>query len=46
MGKTSYFNTLVVWRINPISSGGSSTAPEYAAPVDISSAPEDDDLPF
>jgi hypothetical protein len=46
MGKTSYFNTLVVWRINPISSGGSSPAPEYAAPVDISSAPEDDDLPF
>lgn len=46
MGKTSYFNTLVVWRINPISSGGSSPSPEYAAPVDISSAPEDDDLPF
>lgn len=47
MGKTSYFNTLAVWRINPIASGGSTqAAPEYAAPVDISSAPDDDDLPF
>jgi hypothetical protein len=46
MGKTSYFNTLVVWRINPITSGGSSPAPEFAAPADISPAPEDDDLPF
>ena len=46
-GKTSYFNTLVAWRINPLA-GGDSAAPEYnAAPVDISSAPgEDDDLPF
>jgi hypothetical protein len=46
-GKTAYFNSLVAWRINIL--GGSETAaatPEYAAPVDISSAPEEDDLPF
>jgi Domain of unknown function (DUF3127) len=48
-GKTSYFNTLVVWRINVL--GGAETAtpastPEYAAPVDITSTPDDDDLPF
>jgi hypothetical protein len=46
-GKTAYFNTLVVWRINVITgTAAESGAPEYAAPVDISSAPEDDDLPF
>ena len=49
-GKTSYFNTLVVWRINVL--GASDTAatpassPEYAAPVDITSTADDDDLPF
>jgi len=47
-GKTSYFNSLVIWRINAIAStpAGAST-PEYAAPVDVSNKPgEDDDLPF
>lgn len=44
-GKTSYFNTLSVWRLNAIGSS-ESAAPEYAAPIDISSAPGDDDLPF
>lgn len=43
-GKTSYFNTLVVWRINPLDVAA--PAPEYAPPADISSAPDDDDLPF
>ncbi len=47
-GKTSYFNTLVVWRINVL--GGAEAAavstPAYAAPVDITSTPDDDDLPF
>lgn len=51
MGKTSYFNTLAVWRLTPLGAGASSAttaaaAPEYANPVDISSAPTDDDLPF
>lgn len=49
-GKTTYFNTLVSWRINVLSSGAGAAqaqnTPEYAPPVDISSAPEDDDLPF
>ncbi len=46
-GKTSYFNTLVVWRINVLSGNQAESAqPEYAAPVDISSAPDEDDLPF
>jgi hypothetical protein len=47
-GKTAYFNTLVVWRINVLtgSAAESASAPEYAAPVDVSSSPEDDDLPF
>ncbi|MBC7912986.1 MAG: DUF3127 domain-containing protein [Pyrinomonadaceae bacterium] len=46
-GKTAYFNTLVVWRVNVLAGNAAeSPAPEYAAPVDISSAPEDDDLPF
>lgn len=44
-GKTSYFNTLSVWRLNAIGSS-ESAAPEYAAPIDISSDPGDDDLPF
>ena len=47
-GKTSYFNTLAVWRLNPLGAteAATSSAPEYAPPVDITSAPEDDDLPF
>lgn len=46
-GKTAYFNTLVVWRVNVLGSGASdSPAPQYAAPVDISSSADDDDLPF
>jgi hypothetical protein len=46
-GKTAYFNTLVVWRINVLTgTAAEAAAPQYAAPVDISSAPEDDDLPF
>lgn len=48
VGKTSYFNTLSVWRLTPLGAAeGASAAPEYASPVDISSAPGgDDDLPF
>lgn len=45
-GKTSYFNTLVVWRINVLSGTQEESAPQFAPPIDISSAPEDDDLPF
>jgi len=48
-GKTSYFNSLVIWRINAIAAGAAATpsTPEYAAPVDVSNtAGDDDDLPF
>jgi len=46
-GKTSYFNSLVIWRINAIAAGAPAATPAYAAPVDVSNAPgEDDDLPF
>lgn len=42
-GKKSYFNSLQLWRVNVLSGSGPS---EYAAPSDISSAADDDDLPF
>ncbi|MNK59510.1 hypothetical protein D3C87_786210 [compost metagenome] len=46
-GKTSYFNSLVIWRINAVAGAPAAGAPAYAAPVDVSNAPgEDDDLPF
>jgi hypothetical protein len=52
-GKTSYFNTLVVWRITALTGAGQnagkalSPQPEFASPVDINSAQgEEDDLPF
>ncbi|TDO21483.1 DUF3127 domain-containing protein [Pedobacter duraquae] len=47
-GKVSYFNSLVVWRINALTNNASAgSTPEYAPPVDLSSKPgEDDDLPF
>lgn len=45
-GKVSYFNSLVVWRINALNNAAAAT-PEYAPPVDLNSAPgEEDDLPF
>jgi hypothetical protein len=46
-GKTSYFNSLVVWRINALTNGAAASTPAYAPPADLSSAPgEEDDLPF
>ena len=47
-GKTSYFNSLVVWRINALTNSAATAAtPQYAPPADLSSAPgEEDDLPF
>lgn len=43
-GKTSYFNSLVIWRVNII--GAYNDEPKYSPPIDISSAPIEDDLPF
>lgn len=47
-GKTSYFNSMIVWRINTLSNSGAAGAtPDYAPPIDLSSKPgDDDDLPF
>jgi hypothetical protein len=44
-GKTSYFNTLVVWRVNVIS-GTADASASSPAPANLSSSAEDDDLPF
>lgn len=41
-GKTTYFNTLVAWRINTVN--GDVT--QYQPPIDINDTNEDDDLPF
>ncbi len=49
-GEKQYFNTLQIWKVNVLGASDSAaghTTPEYAAPIDISAAPgEDDDLPF
>lgn len=47
-GVTTYFNSLVVWRVNALAAGESAavSTPAYAAPADISSSADDDDLPF
>jgi len=50
-GVTSYFNSLVAWRVNkvandPTPGAGYQNQPASAPPVDISSDSEDDDLPF
>lgn len=43
-GKTSYFNTLSVWRASKIE-GGSASEPEYTTPI-IIPVDVDDDLSF
>lgn len=48
-GITTYFNSLVAWRVTKLANTGSSATPgftEMPSPVDISSAGDDDDLPF
>jgi len=49
-GKKQYFNTLQIWKVNVLGGDAGSAAastPQYAAPVDVSATPgEDDDLPF
>lgn len=45
-GKKSYFNSMQLWKVNVLSGTPGAAAPAYAAPADISAAPEDDDLPF
>jgi len=48
-GITTYFNSLVAWRVNKVASGQVAAATQYSAPApaDISSDNnEEDDLPF
>ena len=47
-GVTTYFNSLVVWRLTQLTNTtGAAAAPAYAAPVDLNTpAGEEDDLPF
>lgn len=44
-GVTTYFNSLVAWRVNKLSAASTSPSVEQP-PVDISSESDDDDLPF
>lgn len=45
-GKKSYFNSLQLWKVNVLSGANGNTVPEYAPSANISSAPDEDDLPF
>lgn len=48
-GVTTYFNSLVAWRVTKLANtGASASAPSTAdiPPVDLSSNSDDDDLPF
>ena len=45
-GKKSYFNSLQLWKINVLAGANNNTVPEFAPPVDLASAPDEDDLPF
>ena len=49
-GEKQYFNTLQLWKVNVLGASEAAAGnptPAYAAPVDISATPgEDDDLPF
>jgi hypothetical protein len=46
MGKKSYFNSMQLWKVNVLAGAGASATPQYAPPADISSTPDEDDLPF
>jgi len=50
-GLTTYFNSLVAWRVTKLANTAAAGAPspgfqDMPAPVDISSTSDDDDLPF
>lgn len=47
-GVTTYFNSLVVWRLTQLTNtAAAAAAPAYAAPADLNTpAGEEDDLPF
>jgi hypothetical protein len=46
-GKTSYFNSLVIWRISELGNSAAANTPQYSPPADVSNqGGEEDDLPF
>ena len=48
-GVTTYFNSLVAWRVTKLANTASAPASGYAdmpAPVDLAGSSDDDDLPF
>ena len=47
-GKKTYFNSLQLWKVTSLGAGSAvgTSSPEYAAPVDLSTSADDDDLPF
>lgn len=45
-GITTYFNSLVAWRVTKLASTGNPTSYSEYSPVDNSSGADDDDLPF
>jgi len=45
-GKKSYFNSMQLWKINVLAGANNNNVPEFAPPVDLSAAPDEDDLPF
>ncbi|MET4081189.1 hypothetical protein ABIB40_001134 [Pedobacter sp. UYP30] len=47
-GKTAYFNSMVIWRVNALSTAAAApNTPPMAQPVDVSTTSrEEDDLPF
>ena len=45
-GKKTYFNSMQLWKINTLAGAGAKATPEYAPPADLSSSPDEDDLPF
>jgi hypothetical protein len=46
-GVTTYFNSLVLWRLTALTNAAPAAAPQYATPADVNApAGEEDDLPF
>lgn len=45
-GATTYFNSLVAWRVTKLADGSTAPAQSTPPPIDPSQESEDDDLPF
>ena len=45
-GVTTYFNSLVAWKVNKLSSSDNQVTRTASTPIDNSSSDDDNDLPF